>query len=599
MNSTIDFKAINAAARASYRALLPELLPGGKFRGPEYVCTNPRRDDRSPGSFKINFVKNGVWKDFASGEGGSDFISLVSHVRSCSQGDAARRLAERLQVPLHSGSKSSNGAAPPSTPRAPKPIMHGATPKIHQWSDPPHFPDEARRHEYRRDGGAVRVKIKRRDGSFVNWYRVGADQWLPKKPDDYRAVPYCTAAMDPFDPELIGDEILWPEGERDVDTLDKINLPAFTFGGAGDGLPDGISDYLKDRRLVILADNDDPGREHAEKKAELAHAAGAALIKVVHFPELPPKADVSDFLAGDGTAQQLQALIDAVSLWEPQEMPAPPTANQHKADNAGPSLISRCAAEIPPESVEWLWYGRFARGKHTCIAGEPGTGKSQLTIAIIAGVTTGGSWPCGEGEAPIGNVVILSAEDGVADTIIPRLMAAGADLNRVEIISAVRNPDESRRSFNLQCDLALLENKIKAIGDVALVVIDPVSSYLGKTDSHKNSEVRGVLEPLTEMADRTRVAVLSVTHFSKTASNNTIKALHRFIGSIAFTGAPRAAFAVIEDAENEGRRLFLHAKNNLAAPPQGLAFRLEPRVKALRRVLCGRPPRSLLQPMRP
>jgi hypothetical protein len=117
--------------------------------------------------------------------------------------------------------------------------------------------------------------------------------------------------------------------------------------------------------------------------------------------------------------------------------------------------------------------------------------------------------------------------------------------------------------------------KIREVGDVALVIIDPVSSYLGKTDGHKNAEVRGVLEPLSDMAERMRVAVLSITHFNKTGANTTMKALHRFIGSIAFTGAPRTAFAVIEDAEQKGRGLFLHAKNNLAAPPQGLAFRLE------------------------
>jgi len=144
----------------------------------------------------------------------------------------------------------------------------------------------------------------------------------------------------------------------------------------------------------------------------------------------------------------------------------------------------------------------------------------------------------------------------------------------VHIVSAVRE-GKDRRGLNLQHDLDLLESKITEIGNVALVSVDPVSSYLGKTDSHKNSEVRGVLEPLSEMADRMRVAILSVTHFSKSGANSTTKALHRFIGSIAFTGAPRAAFAVIEDAEHEGRRLFLHAKNNLAAKPQGLAYRLE------------------------
>lgn len=241
----------------------------------------------------------------------------------------------------------------------------------------------------------------------------------------------------------------------------------------------------------------------------------------------------------------------------------------------GASLISRRAADIEPEKVEWLWPDRLARGKHTCIAGEPSTGKSQLAIAIIAAVTTGGDWPCGEGRALLGNAIILSAEDGAADTIVPRLLAAGADLDRVHVVAAVRDAGGGRRALNLQNDLALLEHKIAEIGNVALVNIDPVSSYLGRTDSHKNAEVRGVLEPLGEMAERTRVAVLSVTHFSKSGANNTTKALHRFIGSIAFTGAPRAAFAVIEDAEHDGRRLFLSAKNNLARAPQGLAFRIE------------------------
>jgi AAA domain len=244
------------------------------------------------------------------------------------------------------------------------------------------------------------------------------------------------------------------------------------------------------------------------------------------------------------------------------------------AANSERSLIIQCANEIEVQPIEWLWRGRIARGKHTCIAGEPGTGKSQLSIAIIAALTTGGDWPCGEGRAPIGNVIILSAEDGAADTIVPRLLGAGADRSRVHLVSAVRDDDGGRRALNLQQDLDLLERKIAEIGNVVLVVVDPVSSYLGKTDSHKNSEVRGVLEPLSEMADRMRVAILSITHFSKSGANTTTKALHRFIGSIAFTGAPRVAFVVIEDAEQEGRRLFLHA---LERKPQGLAFRLEQR----------------------
>jgi putative DNA primase/helicase len=238
-------------------------------------------------------------------------------------------------------------------------------------------------------------------------------------------------------------------------------------------------------------------------------------------------------------------------------------------------LSSRRAADITPRRIDFLWAGRLARGKHTAFAGEPGDGKSQLSIYVAAMISRGGEWPCNEGRAPLGNVIIFNAEDGADDTIVPRLIAAGADIERIHIVSAVLLEDgKDRRTFNLQADLALLEKKIREIGDVALVSIDPISSYMGKTDSHKNSEVRGALEPLSEMADRMKVAVLSITHFSKAGSGNTNKALHRFIGSIAFVGAPRAAFAVIEDADNEGRILFLHAKNNMAPKPQGLAYRL-------------------------
>jgi hypothetical protein len=577
MNGGIDFDGINAAALRSGRSFVESLLPGGKFRSLEYIVKNPCRDDRRPGSFSINY-RTGVWKDFASGDGGSDFVSLVAYVRGISQGDAARELAAKFGAPL----LKPNGAAANSSPNGHNRKQHNGAPaeleeaaKIHLWGDdgPPAPADEIRRHVYAANRCPTRVKIKFRDGRYVNWYRVFSNGtpigWRAKKPDDYTAIPYVSAALNPFDPELIADEILWPEGEKDVDSLSNLNFPAFTFGGGGDGLPDGIGPHLKGRRVVILADNDEPGRAHAEKKATVALTAGAASVKILHFPELSSGEDVSDFIAQGGTVEQLMARIEATPIWSPSaSVPSP-------ADGYRNALLSRCAAEIKPEKIEWLWPGRLARGKHTCIAGEPGTGKSQLTIAVIAALTTGGLWPCGEGRASTGNVIILSAEDGAADTITPRLMAAGADLTRVHIVSAVRNADGSRRTLNLQNDLELLERKISEIGNVCLVVVDPVSSYLGKTDSHKNSEVRGVLEPLSEMAERTRVAILSVTHFSKSGANSTTKALHRFIGSIAFTGAPRVALAVIEDVEQPGRLLLLHAKNNIAKAPQGLAFRVE------------------------
>jgi putative DNA primase/helicase len=252
---------------------------------------------------------------------------------------------------------------------------------------------------------------------------------------------------------------------------------------------------------------------------------------------------------------------------------------QPELSDAGRALIVRRASEIDAERVEWLWQDRIAIGKQTCIGGDPAMGKSQFAIHTAAAVTTGGAWPCGEGRAIRGYVIILNAEDSDADTIVPRLMAAGADLERVFIVRAVQTEDgKGRKTFNLQSDLDLLEKKIQEIKDVRLVIIDPLSSYMGRSDSHKNAEVRQVLEPVGEMATRMRVAVLTITHFSKTGANSPTKALHRFIGSIAFVGAARVAFAVIEDPNDKNRRLFLHVKNNLAPPPRGLAFTLEQRV---------------------
>jgi hypothetical protein len=444
--------------------------------------------------------------------------------------------------------------------------------KVAGDSGPSKLDGELRRHIYRRGGRALRVKIKlERDGDsrFQNWYAVtrdGVSGWQAQKPAEYIATPYV-AGLDPFDPELASDALTWPEGEKDVDTLTGLGVPAFTFGGTGDGLPVEAANYLKGRQVVILADNDDGGRAHAEKKAAFAHQACAASVRVVCFPELPSKGDVSDFLQAGHSIEELYAQIDATPEW------MPPVNSEQTAP--GPALVMQRACDVEAKPIEWLWPGRIAVGKQTMLAGEPGLGKSQISAFLAAIVTTHGHWPNGEGRAERGGVIVLSAEDDAADTIIPRLSAAGAELSRVHIVTAVTTDDhKGRRLFNLQTDLLALEQAIAHLGDVRLVIIDPVSSYLGKVDSHKNAEVRTVLEPIGEMASRLRVAVVAVTHFSKgggTSANN------RIIGSIAFVAAARAAFIVSRDPDDENRRLFVPSKNNLGPDRAGLAFRIETR----------------------
>jgi putative DNA primase/helicase len=572
MSGSIDFEGIKKAALCNGRPLLQKLIPGGKFRSLEYIALNPRRDDKSLGSFKINY-RSGVWKDFATGDGGGDLVSLLAYLRDLDQGVAARELADMLGVPF----LKTNGHAKPNDLNGRS--HDGSAPKVHQWGEdgPARQGNEIRRHYYPSDGSPKRkAKIKSKSepkDNWVTWYRVFRNGvpigWQAKKPDDYVATPYNTTGLNPFDPELKDDKILWPEGEKDVETLGRLNLPSFTFGGVGDGLPDGIGHHLKHRRLVILADNDEGGRDHAEKKAGIAHEAGAASIRIIYFPELAEKQDVSNFITNGGTAGELIARIDAAPLW------LPPAVSQEPSNE--PGLVICRASEIAPEPVSWLWPGRIAVGKQTLIAGEPGLGKSQLATAIIAAVTTSGYWPNSEGRAPLGRAIILSSEDGIADTIVPRLIVAGADLSRVEIISAVCNEEGNRRSFNLQADLSLLEAHIKANSDVRIIVTDPLSSYMGAIDSHKNTDVRSVLETIGEMAARHHVAILGITHFSKGAGQ---RAINAFIGSVAFIAAARSAFAVMKDPGDETRRLFLPVKNNLAPLGHGLAFRLSQRLVA-------------------
>lgn len=241
-------------------------------------------------------------------------------------------------------------------------------------------------------------------------------------------------------------------------------------------------------------------------------------------------------------------------------------------------LIAQRASDLEPKKLVWVWPGRIPEGKLVLLGGPPGLGKSQLTAFMAATVSSGGHWPCGEGSALCGDVIMLSAEDGIQDTIIPRLIAAGANRERVYVVPAATKPDGTgRKTFSLKTDVDLLENLAKSIGTVRLIIIDPISAYMGGSDGNGNVETREVLEPLADMANRLGIAVVAVTHLNKGGGGNN-SALNRFAGSIAFVAAARSAFAVIEDPEDEERRFLLQVKNNLDKKCKGLAFRLEQRL---------------------
>ncbi len=249
---------------------------------------------------------------------------------------------------------------------------------------------------------------------------------------------------------------------------------------------------------------------------------------------------------------------------------------KYTVEAQAPGAVLRCVSDIEKQELRWLWPGRIPLGKLTLFAGDPGLGKSFTTIDIAARVTRGLALPDGaRASCEAGSAVILSAEDDPGDTIRPRLEAAGADLTKVHILQAVRRPgrngDTTLEHFSLETDLSALQDAVASLGDTRLVIVDPVSAYLGGVDSHVNAKVRSLLAPLTGVASALGVTVLAVTHFNKNASS----ALYRASGSIAFVAAARAVWFFAKSPDDPHQRLMLPGKMNLAPDQTGLSYRLE------------------------
>lgn len=235
-----------------------------------------------------------------------------------------------------------------------------------------------------------------------------------------------------------------------------------------------------------------------------------------------------------------------------------------------PGVVMVGADAIDPSEIKWLWEGQLAAGKFQLLAGQPGVGKSLLTAAIAAILTTGGTWPDGTHAEP-GVVVIQSGEDDLSDTVVPRLMAAGADLSKVILVAGYRE-QSGTRSFDPALDFQELRVRIKEIPSVALVVVDPVI-LLVRGSVNDTLDVRRGLEILVEIAAETGAAVVGVSHFSKSSAGRDV--LERVIGSQAFAALPRVVHVVARLPGDQDERIFGRAKSNIGPDGGGFAYRIE------------------------
>lgn len=227
-------------------------------------------------------------------------------------------------------------------------------------------------------------------------------------------------------------------------------------------------------------------------------------------------------------------------------------------------------ADVRPERVTWRWLGRLPVGKVVIVEGPPGLGKSTLVLNAGAAFSNGDALPGGE-IAKAADVLVVSYEDGVSDTIVPRVLAAGGDARRVHVIEGVTRGQDPERPFTIPDDVAPLREEIDATG-ARLVIIDPFGAALaGSHDAHRDQDVRRGIAPLARMADETGATIVIVRHLRKGANGSAIDA---GMGSIGITGAARVVLSVHRHPEDAERRVLAVTKCNLAAEAPSLVWRL-------------------------
>ena len=224
------------------------------------------------------------------------------------------------------------------------------------------------------------------------------------------------------------------------------------------------------------------------------------------------------------------------------------------AEPANPKKHLICMADIKPKEIQWLWHPYIPQGKITLLRGDPGGGKTTFCLSIAAIVSNGWAFPAESGfsATEAGNVLFVTAEDDLEDTVAPRLIKAGADVAKV--FSYMESSHEQLTFTSSTFEGLLKESQPK------LVVIDPIQAFLGgNVDGHKANEIRPIMSHLRALAEKYNCAILIIEHLNKNAGG---KSLYRGLGSIDVTAAARSILMLGADPDNENERGIAHIKSN-------------------------------------
>jgi 5S rRNA maturation endonuclease (ribonuclease M5) len=580
----VDFAAVEARLAASPETTLFRWFPAGVVISGEF-CIGSLKGEAGK-SLKFHLTKH-VWKDWATGDSGVGFTSLYAAAHALRQGQALKEIAESLGL---NGAEDRrplrvNGAAGPVHIPAFElvPVPDYAPRDKSHFSHPEHGAPSELFFYTDRQGLLLYVKARytlsgsdkkgkgRKAFCPFTWK---AEAWRPEAPPAPRPLYGLDRLPVPKHGEAAStSRVIVVEGEKAANALRSIvTQPVITWsdGAASPHKTDWRA--LEGRNVLLWPDADEEGERAMDKVAAALRDLRCTLERV-DVSGQPESWDAADAIASGWKPQNLREWLKTrVKSAKP---PAPEIGEISPASpysRSGAIVVQ--ADSVAVRDIENLWPTFLYIGKPTLIVGDPGLGKSLVTIDIAARVSRGMDWPLKVHNDKAGYVLMCSAEDDPSDTMVPRLMAAGADLSRVGFWESVREVSDegavTTTALAFDKHMKYLEEYAQGKkGELRLVIVDPISAFLGATDSHKNSDVRALIAALAAQAAKYRFSVLVISHLNKSAST---KAVYKIMGSLAFVAAARAAFAVMRAPDDPARRVLLPVKNNIAPDLTGLSF---------------------------
>lgn len=496
-----------------------------------WLVHSPLREDRNP-SFSIR-RSDGYWHDFATSDHGTIFDALMeAH---------GYTFSEALEhVASHTGQAST-----------PQPVTVASSTERR----------EVARYSYCDEHGEILYETIRFDPKGFQQRRLNdAGKWVYRDAlKDVHRVPYRLQAITRAD--LKKCRVLF-EGEKDADRAAELGLLATATVGGSNAWRDEYAAFFQHVPVAIIPDNDTPGWGYAQAAAQSLHGI-ASSVRVVELPRLGERLpkhglDFTDWLDRfGGSADELKQLIRSTEEWDPAFAPA-----VEPLPKAG--LVFVTMSDVESRPVDWLWHGWLPRGKVTILGGHPGDGKSTMTAWLAATLSHGGHWPDGS-PAPSARTLFLLAEDSLEDTLRPRLDQHGADVSRIIALSTAIDDKGRHESFDVKKHLTLLEAAITE-RTVDLIVIDPLTSFMPKSDRNAEGDVRDLLTPLGRLADRTGVAILAIMHVGKPSMSRRTP-LQSLLGATAFGAVARSVWMIAPIQDDSGHRVVAVVKSNLALKP--------------------------------